>query len=346
MKIMHIEDINIIGQPKDKAIENICHIAGKFHFSRVRIAVAYATERGADFFLRNLRSDPDWDHSQKLFLIGFDHGLTQPEALKKLARENNSEVRFADGNELFTKRTLRRSVVFHPKVYSFDTDYTESVLGIFSGSSNLTFNGLSQNVEFGISCLENDASRSIAQSFESWWKVHWNNGIEFNDNLEQIYSSLRKQIRQTSPQQFLTEEVSPTELSLANILWIESGFLSGGSRNQLELPQGVEVFFGIDEALPDVKNPLTLLKDGNEWDSWLQFWGNQVLRLRMPTKAQGISEDYEDALILFNRLSGSSFDFEVIPIRSNRANRIRNDSEALGQLRKTRGDGGREYGWL
>lgn len=344
---MYIEDIDVIGQPQEKAIDNIRGLAGKFHFSRVRIAVAYATERGADCLLRNLQSDPDWDHSQKLFLIGFDHGLTQPEALKKLAKENNSEVRFADGNELLTRKTLRRSVVFHPKVYSFDDCCKDSVLGIFTGSSNLTFNGLSQNIEFGISCLENDTPRSIAQSFESWWKVHWSKGVEFNDNLEQTYSSLRKQIRQNSPQQFLTEEVSPTELSLANSLWIESGFLSGGSKNQLELPQGVEIFFDVDEALPQVKHPLILLKNGNEWDSWLQFWGNQVLRLRMPTKAEGISENYENSLILFNRLSGNSFDFEVIPLRSNRAKIIRNDSEELGQLRRTtRGDGGREYGWV
>ncbi len=103
------------------------------------------------------------------------------------------------------------------------------------------------------------------------------------------------------------DEVSSGSLDPASYagFWVEAGILSGGSRNQLELPRHANEFFGFREAIyADDQHTIgmpTLSARGRIWgDRKLTWHGhNRMERLNLPTAFQGGFSDYGGPLFSF-----------------------------------------------
>lgn len=91
-------------------------------------------------------------------------------------------------------------------------------------------------------------------------------------------------------------------LDRAECLWIEADPLSGGSRSQVEFPVELGAFFG------GTKRPVTgeavdvaVEHAGIRFpDKKLDFHHNQVWRLNLPTRRQGIG-DYQGTTLVFQK---------------------------------------------
>jgi HKD family nuclease len=334
-------------QPGEGILSELVSAAASVPYARVRVAVAFATEQGVGMLLSAVSSAANWESATKLFLVGIDHGITQPEALQFLARQPNTFVRVPAADEVLSSKKLVREEIFHPKTYCFDAGRSTAPFGIVVGSANLSVGGLTRNAElcvFHRGLPGGRLSSSVFDRFNRWWGAEWRRAYPLSSKLLVSYKGLRDGLRRSAPDRFATEEPSPSELSVARSFWIASGFLSGGSHNQLELPQGVEGFFGALHGEQEIA--FHVRSGGRSWESWLRFWGNQVWRLRLPTVAEGLG-GYEKQVLRFDRTSKAKvFDLKVIKDGSSEAMTLERRVTILGTLRKTtEGAGGRKYGW-
>jgi hypothetical protein len=340
----------LVLQPGANVLEQIINCTASRVYERLQIAVAFATEQGVDLLFSRLALHDWWEEATKTFLVGIDHGLTQPEALDRLVRLPNAELRVPDFDDVMTHPALARGTVFHPKLYCFSRGQVD--YAILVGSSNLTGSGLVSNVEAAaLVCADFfpvHERRRVWGHFMSWWDHLWDQAAECTPDLIASYSNQRRHLRRQSPDRFLTEEPSPTELAAATSFWIEAGFLSGGSSNQLELPNGVETFFGVPTGgLRRAKHPIILVTEESEWEAWIQFWGNQVWRLRLPTEREGLG-NYAGLVICFHKTHNEHhFLLELARPTEVAARGWSDTSRERGALRRTRpGYGGRDYGWF
>lgn len=338
----------LIAQPRGAAVRFLGDISRRLEFQRLRVAVAYASELGVHALSEELSSHPNWQSSMKHFLVSIDHGLTQPEALDRLRNLKRAEVRVPAAEEVIARPHMRRTEVFHPKAFAFDAGSPSAPAGLVIGSSNLTQAGLTSNAELGICLLlpRNSTPSEIGPSFDRWWSRQWADSSKLTTDLLHRYSEARKLLRRSAPNSFLNEEPSPSELAAASSLWIEAGFLSGGSHNQLELPQGAEAFFGLEPASRN-RTTFSLQTEAKSWDSWLQFWQNGVWRLRLPTIAES-AKSFQGSVIRLDRTSQPGvFRLKSAESNSSAAHRWRERSDRQGTRRTTQqGSTGRAYGWF
>ena len=336
----------LVPQPGSKAISALGRLS-QLPFVRTRMAVAYVSEMGVYRLEEQFSNAPHWATSSKLFLVGMDHGLTQPEALERLRSLPSSEIRVPAIQEVLKSPMFRRQVSFHPKCYAFDVGTKKKLAGLFIGSNNLTHAGMSNNTEFAVAFeAARQVDRNVAHQFEQWWSSAWSGAEVLTDNLLEEYREGRATLRQASPASFVDEEPSPAELGSARCMWIESGFLSGGSHNQLELPQGIESFFGLVPNSGTLRSEFQLKHPNGTWNSWLQFWGNGVWRIRLPTVAEG-APSFHETLIRFDRTtSPDAYRIDTAPEQSARALRWVTKSQKLGTVRHTLQASGRKYGWF
>lgn len=344
-----LSHLRLVLLPGDSPLDHLLEHSRDQAFTELHVAVAFATEQGVNLLASVMKEHPSWEGAVKKFLIGIDHGVTQPQALRTLCTLPQSQVRIPNFEEVISHQDFLRQNIFHPKVYSLRLSASEFTL--FVGSPNLTGGGLKTNVEAGViifaNQMERPQKRHIWRKFSGWWNRLWQNCEDLTNNDIVRYEEQRLRLRAKRPDQFLAEEPSPTELAGAGSFWIEAGFLSGGSHNQLELPNGVEAFFGIPEASPDVVQNLTLQIEEKSWSSWIRFWGNQVWRLRLPTVRDGLG-NYENRLIRFDRTRQTRrFSIQITPLEGVQSQQWRGRSLEMGTLRQTQPvEGGREYGWF
>ncbi len=338
----------LIAQPPGAAVRSLGDISRQLEFQRLRVAVAYASELGVHALREELSSHPNWQSSMKHFLVSIDHGLTQPEALDRLRNLKRAEVRIPAADEVIARTHMRRTEVFHPKAFVFDTGMPIAPAGLVIGSSNLTQAGLRSNAELGVCILlpSHSVPSGIGRSFDRWWGQQWAASSALTTDLLHRYGEARKLLRRAVPDSFLSEEPSPSELAAASSLWIEAGFLSGGSQNQLELPQGAEAFFGL-ESSPRNRTTFTLQIEATSWGSWLQFWQNGVWRLRLPTITES-AKSFQGSVIRLDRTSESGvFRLKSAGVHTSAARRWRERSDRQGTRRTTQqGSTGRAYGWF
>jgi HKD family nuclease len=132
------------------AISAFGEIARSTNWSLLVVSVAYATRTGARQLVAELSTQWDgWELARKVFAVGLDFGLTEPEALDYLSRLPNAECRVYRAETALAAR-LRPAHLYHPKVYAFaDAPHFRraSVLGGVVGSGNLTGAGLRDNFE-------------------------------------------------------------------------------------------------------------------------------------------------------------------------------------------------------
>lgn len=341
----------IVAQPASTAAAAIVHLSESITYSRVRLAAAYATELGVLRLDELLSETSHWNSSGKRLMISFDNGITQPEALLRLASLPQSEVRIPGAIEALKSPTLRPKASFHAKCYCFDVKNSNrlTAAGLLIGSNNLTRAGLEINFELAVAMNAPALRPSAVKVFDSWWNAAWAKAQPLTDELLDVYR--KKRIKVASDQVINPPdgELSPTDLASANSLWIKGGFLSGGAENQLELPQGVAQFFGLAPAarIKGESIDLQLIWNKKNWTGWLKFWGNGVWRLRLPTVHQG-APSFRGTVIRLDRADlPNSYVLQTTPEASSAAGQWASRSLRLGRIQFTmKGRKGREYGWF
>lgn len=135
--------------------------------------------------------------------------------------------------------------------------------------------------------------------------------------------------------------------SEARILWIESGAMSGGSRNQIEFDEALAGFF--TNELPPLNASVALQLGVNV--GWLECglahkrtsFGVDIYRLSMPTVARG-GHDYPGTVIAFERngpYPSKYFQLQISESDDPRAS----EWSRLSSLRDTTA-GGRHFGLI
>lgn len=341
----------IVTQPASTAAAAIAELAEHIAYSRIRIAAAYATELGVLRLNDLLSETSQWNTSSKRFLISFDNGITQPEALLKLGEILESEIRIPGATEALKSANLRPKASFHAKCYCFDAkNYSKfTAEGILIGSNNLTSAGLDTNFELAVMLNRSALKPATVKDFNSWWNSAWGKAEPLTDDLLNAYRRKRARIAAHQVSIPPDGELSPTELANANTLWIKGGFLSGGAENQLELPQGVAQFFGFTPGARTMGESidLKLIHGKQSWPGWLKFWGNGVWRLRLPTVHQGAPSFRGTVIRLDRGTLSNSYILRITPEDSSSAAQWVSKSQRLGRIQSTlRGARGREYGWF
>lgn len=328
---------------------------------RVRWAVAYSTHRGCQRLVEriSLRMEkPQWERSNKQFIISLDYGLTEPGALEFLADLPRSKVHIANP-EVVSKPGLVPGKAYHPKLYLFDTAKTT---GYVVGSANLTDSALIDNTEVvaaGKAELQNVAWNNV-------WPDLLFNTAPLTTPLLGDYRRKRKRLKRPAVEPDRKKrslEILPGDkpvfweavttggiLPMAfNHFWVEAGSMSsGGSNNQLELPRGANRFFGYThtkygDAHITIGYP-TLTVGRRRWNERPLTWhgNNKMERINLPTLAQG-GFDYRNTAVLFRRHEGG-FEINVLPWDDGGAVAWRGASDALKTIFRLGGRGDRLCG--
>ena len=322
--------------------------------SRVRIAVAYATQAGCDRFLGAMRDKLGAHVSSdlpKLLVTSLDFGHTEPEALRYWRDLPNGEVKIANVHRVHGHLSMEAgNTNFHPKVYLFDYPYR---VAAFVGSANLTRRALSVNTESAISDPMADR-----QTISRLWNGTWDSSEILTDLLLGEYRLARRNraaadldlaINYAQPMpagdgrrliDAIEQGVDPSQYEC---LWIQAGSMSsGGSRNQLELPRGANRFFGFhydmyEDEHETIGHPV-LISGARTWIDRTLTWHagggqNAMERLNLPTVAQG-GYQYAGMTILFRRTQ-QGFEFTVSQWGSDRSNSWVRASAANSALFRT-----------
>ena len=322
--------------------------------SRIRVAVAYATRAGCERLIAAMKDKLGREASidaSKLLVTSLDFGHTEPEALRYWRDLQNGEVRIANVQRVQGSLSLRATNTnFHPKAYLFDYPHRIAAL---VGSANLTRRALSVNTEAAIA----EAAADI-YTINRLWTGSWGSGEALTDQLLEEYGITRPnrsvpdldsaiQNPQSLPARRGIRLIDAIEQGLDpsqfQCLWIQAGSMSsGGSRNQLELPRGANLFFGFRHTTyppthMTIGHPV-LISSGRRWTDRTITWHagggqNAMERLNLPTATQG-GYQYPGTAILFRRTQ-HGFELTVSPWGRDRSNSWVRASADNGSLFRT-----------
>jgi HKD family nuclease len=218
--------------------------AGALH---VRLGFAFISEMGLDLLVDALEHEREWEHSQKSWIIGLHHGISEPKAIERVMSIANSDVRVFVGSARLTREALHSGQFFHAKTIWVEGDDSRGLL-LVASSANLTGSALgdhSSNYEAGILLREDAISSALATGFSRWWDQVWSESVVATNDLLGKYTSLRSEFLRMNPALLDNlDPPSPRRVNLASRFWIEAGAMSGGSRNQVEFNRELAAFFG------------------------------------------------------------------------------------------------------
>jgi hypothetical protein len=176
-------------------------LAAASQYTRVRSAMAYARLNGCEQLVGALKASmPNWTTTTKEWLVGIDFGLTDPEALERLAFLPKSKVHVPNAQRLLATK-LSPDQCFHPKTFIFDVQQPtiDTPVGIFTGSANLTLSGLNAGSEHGVALLwrsplskKDRESLNRVKSELSWWDFAWSGAEPLNGSFLASYRKLHQ----------------------------------------------------------------------------------------------------------------------------------------------------------
>lgn len=137
-------------------------------------------------------------------------------------------------------------------------------------------------------------------------------GLNQNQDVKalEIYDSTQKKLVEVERTDFAKMSAgkykikTKTNLKNARVLWIEAGYLSGGSRSQIEFPVDFGDFFSINNTHEDVAVQLIYM-DKTFPAKRMEFHNNSVWRLNLPTKRDGLGSRgfYDGMIFVFEKTS-------------------------------------------
>jgi len=262
-----------------------------------RLGFAYVSVSGLEVLLRELNAIKQWENTRKRWILGLHHGITEPTAIARLRSLSRSEVRLfvGDSNRL-TANCLNAGQHFHAKVLCVERGRKPNPTCLLASSANLTGAALgatARNYEAGTVLFRDAIERSSITEFDRWWRSAWHASIGVSDDVLRRYAQFRDQFLNRNPDTLSDLDPPSLEnLTAATTLWIESGAMSGGSRNQVEFNQDLAGFFG------QISNQSTMLRIATRRRIWddrpitpkTTTFGVRIWRLSLPTEAAGAFE--------------------------------------------------------
>jgi HKD family nuclease len=357
------------GQPS-RVLNAILSIATAARFGSLRVAVAYATARGCSELIGALASRISaWPRIRKEWLVGIDHGVTDPEALRALMSQRNSTVRIPNGDYLIRHR-LSPVQRFHPKTYLFEGLDSQHIcpFGVFLGSANLTFSGLHFGTEHGSCAVAvppfSESEEALVRALRSslvWWDSAWNGADALNDRVLRRYQSARPADTRTEDEDELIQQFSGGSgrviethegvgWATARCFWIQTYELyknRGRNRpgNQVDCRRGTRVYFGFSSA--DVPRNTVLgtvlmrYEERPSVERSVRYGNNQMDKVNLPIPEDDGPAGYDHCFLHWERIRGNQFRLTVD--RAKAHERWRERSRAQGMYYTFNGT--REFGF-
>jgi hypothetical protein len=260
---------------------------------RIRLGFAYATESGLESFLISVAGIPQWKSSEKLWVLGLHHGITEPSAVEKISAMPNSVVRLFSGGKKLSQADLLSGYKFHGKVICVDGGPNTGINFLLVSSANLTGAALGnavQNYEIFLALADKNPSKPWDVKFDAWWRAAWEKSFPVSDSLLKEYAKFRSSLIRRNPDLAAGfDPPTPQRVKEAANLWIEAGAMSGGSRNQVEFSRSLAEFFG---PISKSSRKLRISANGKIWDDRplspkKTTFGVDIWRLSLPTEMQG-----------------------------------------------------------
>lgn len=237
-------------------------------------------------------------------IVGTDHGITDPTALREI-RAAGVDVRLM----------LEYRGVFHPKVVWLRGPRRHLV---WVGSNNLTRDGLSRNVEFGLHLR----SRGIPRPLDRWAMSVEGGSVELSNELLSSYEKERRSFegargragattftwgKRREPQTGVEEPPLSGRTLVIEVMPRETG----PDGRQLQLPvRAASGFFGVTRA-HSTKEINLRPKGTRHWRKLtMTIFGNRTVRLNISDL------EYRDrpCLIVFrNTRRRDRFEYEIVP---------------------------------
>ncbi|BDV36689.1 phospholipase D family protein [Methylocystis iwaonis] len=319
--------------------------------AEMRLSVAYVTASGVQLLIERLTERlgvSKWRKMRKRLITCVDYGITEPEAMTAWGALPLSSLHVHNA-DLITSTDFTPKIAFHIKMYEFRTGKKANLL---VGSANLSeralvFNWEAASVHVGISNLK---------VLDGRWKQMRVGAIAADAALIAAYDAARRKHPppppppipppSNSPSDSLWEAINSATCDPAGYeyFWVDAGYLSGGSQNQLELPRGANRYFGFSFANYDLpQEPIGTIglavRSALHSDRPLSWHGdNRMERVNLPT-----GFNYAGNVMLFRRRA-TWFDLTWTPLGSERAAAWAGASEAVGRRYWVGKKGGRVCG--
>lgn len=343
-------------------------------FSRVDVAVAYASLRGVELLLARAGGKRSWTSARKRFLVSMDSGFTEPDALSRLASIPGADVRVPNARVVLRRAGLRPVRPFHPKAYLVYGDSFSSPAVLVSGSANLTASALTTGAEvitdrLWLKGVPRLGTTGYAE-FLTWFEEAWSLATPLAEVLDE-YRGKRSRLGSRTP---VPEDqdpaavayfpTSPTvaiqgpdaaRLAVAKGFWIDAGILSrnrgpGVPGNQLDAPRGSRVYFGFTAAAVPRNHIFGDIElrfgPGVYSRHSVRFGNNQMDKINLPIPGTVGPATYDGQVLLFDRddpaRDGTPRFTITIPSRRALASR---ESSALAYIRRAMSSG-REWGLI
>ena len=295
-----------------------------------------------------------WSDLRKQWIIGLHHGITEPKALERVRALPNSSLRVFAGSRSLNLASLFAGQLFHAKIILI-TSLRRS-LGqpphFVASSANLSDAALgasARNYEAGVALSGAEVSRLSSRLAAEWWARAWRDSLPVTDGLLDRYTKLRDRLVDRNPDMLMgMDPPSLPDLQDAEMLWIDAGAMSGGSRNQVEFNEELAAFFGPPRR---TTRHLRIRANGNEWDDRplahkVTTFGVNIWRLSLPTLTAG-GFNYPGTVIRFQKGSDSAglyFSLSTADFGGSRARRWRALAHRQGYVGMTSGQ--RSFGFV
>lgn len=322
-----------------------------------RGAFAYVTVKGVDQLYNGLPealgvTEPKW-------LVSFDYGYTEPEAIRRLAE--GGEVRVVGAQQLIERETLHPNTRFHPKIIWIQEGEHQHLM---VGSANLTESALTRNWESVVLLRSVEIDNSAVSSLSSWWEEVWAESIEIGEELLEWYGDIREDsdIGPSRGAEDHDEWGEGHDIQDASILWAHVGYTQGGSKNQMDIPVPFGRYFIEHDDKWEVDDSYDVrfrYEDQGVLDGMVVYHSNKQTRIHLPTETRGVrleelfSENKYDEeslryyFAIFRRINPYHFKLRILPPEDvSEIRELMEVSLQRGQVDRTDEDPERLVGWM
>lgn len=343
--------------PESDSIKSLLNSIDSDEAEEFKASFAYATEAGVRSFREEFSDSLESTNPQ--WLISFDYGYTEPEAVRIL--NEIGDVRVTGAKLLRQRHSLKANPRFHPK---FVWIQEEDKHHLMIGSANLTESALTRNWEGVVFLSSINSSHSSIERISSWWEDTWDESHTVTDDLLDWYEDIRD-ISDVSPDT-ASEEYDDWEDTThprnASIVWGHLGYTQGGSKNQMDIPTQFGQFFLEEDDTWELNSEyeITFRYEGEKLEKKIKYHdGSHQTRIYLPTETNGtrlqelFSDDkYDESslryyIALFRRIGKYDYKLKILPPdKTSDFERIMQAAEERNQVEETDEETSRLVGWV
>jgi len=316
-----------------------------------RIACAYLSQAGLETIISQLLPGRNaFEEYRSDWVIGIDHGLTEPRALITILRWRSATLHLFCPSRRLNAGALRSTPRLHAKLIALTDRDADQVMWIASGSANITGAAMGPNARnYEVGVAYSSPVEPECRAFSQWWREVRRQALPTTTEIVNRYASLRERYLISVPDR-LDDVDPPARLSIRNAmhLWIEAGAMSGPPehRHQIEFAEELAQFFHAPRRDLEINliygglgvlRPLTFR--GTARGQFVEIW-----RLGLLTPRMG-GPQYVNRVVRFTRAGRDRYVLEVADQNSASANRWLRDANRTGYVGRTGGASGRKYGF-